>query len=171
MGQDSGGCDVAYVLESSGVAPADGFGQTAMVQADESWTNTSSVERGRQALTGSSFVAPEWSMEAYKTALSKAGIDAPDPETDPQGYQEAFNARFGLHPAPYPNDGLPMGLRQATGPDGRVGMNLDCMTCHGGSIGGKSYVGLGNTQIDVEALLTDMTVADGRPAPNSSFSE
>ncbi len=58
-----------------------------------------------------------------------------------------------------------MGLRRATAPDGRVGLNLDCMTCHGGSIGGRSYVGLGNTQIDVEALLSDMTVADGRPAP------
>ncbi|HEU5119291.1 MAG TPA: hypothetical protein VFT74_22055, partial [Isosphaeraceae bacterium] len=141
------------------------FGLSNRVQAGESWTNASAQERGRQALTGTSFVAPEWGLDAYPTALSRAGQKAPAPEADPQGYQDAFNDRYGLHRAPYANDGLPMGLRRATAPDGRVGLNLDCMTCHGGSIGGRTYVGLGNTQIDIEALLTDLTVADDRPAP------
>ncbi len=141
------------------------IGMAKPILADHPWNDPSAVERGRQAMTASSFVGPEWDTEAYDKALSKAGLEAPDPQRDPDGYRTAFNARYGLHPAPYPNDGLPMGLRKATAPDGRVGLNLDCMTCHGGSIGGKSYVGLGNTQIDVEALLSDMTVADDRPAP------
>ena len=54
-----------------------------------------------------------------------------------------------------------------TGP--RPGLQIDCMVCHGGSIGGKSYVGLGNTQLDLRALLNEMTIADGRRPPPSTF--
>ena len=36
------------------------------------------------------------------------------------------------------------------------------MACHGGSIGGKSYVGLGNTQVDYDLLFRDLFRADGR---------
>jgi mono/diheme cytochrome c family protein len=43
------------------------------------------------------------------------------------------------------------------------------MVCHGGSIGGKSYVGLGNTQLDIKAVLNELTAADGRIAPPSTF--
>ncbi|HZW32407.1 MAG TPA: c-type cytochrome, partial [Isosphaeraceae bacterium] len=71
---------------------------------------------------------------------------------------------------PYPNDGLPMGLRRGLGPGGtKTGLQLDCMLCHGGSIGGTSYVGLGNTQLDLKAVLHELTIADGRRAPPSTF--
>jgi mono/diheme cytochrome c family protein len=43
------------------------------------------------------------------------------------------------------------------------------VVCHGGSIGGKSYVGLGNTQLDLKALLFELTIADGRRPPFSTF--
>ena len=43
------------------------------------------------------------------------------------------------------------------------------MVCHGGSIGGQSYVGLGNTQLDLKALLFELTIADGRRPPFSTF--
>jgi mono/diheme cytochrome c family protein len=43
------------------------------------------------------------------------------------------------------------------------------MVCHGGSIGGTSYVGLGNTQLDLKALLFELTIADGRRPPFSTF--
>jgi mono/diheme cytochrome c family protein len=43
------------------------------------------------------------------------------------------------------------------------------MVCHGGSIGGTSYVGLGNTQLDLRALLDEMTRADGQRLPPSPF--
>jgi mono/diheme cytochrome c family protein len=43
------------------------------------------------------------------------------------------------------------------------------MACHGGSIGGKSYVGLGNTQIDYELLFTDLFRAGGRRPPLLPF--
>jgi hypothetical protein len=63
-----------------------------------------------------------------------------------------------------------MGLRRALANDGsKTGLHIDCMVCHGGSIGGQSYVGLGNTQLDLKALLNDLAAADGKPSPPSTF--
>lgn len=134
-------------------------------RGDEPWTDSQPVERGRQAMTGSSFIDPAWGLDAYEKARPHLPAGTPDPRTDAEEYQRAFNARYGLNPAPYPNDGLPMGLRRATDASGRVGMSLDCLVCHGGSIGGQSHVGLGNTQLDIEALLSDLAEADGQPVP------
>ena len=47
----------------------------------------------------------------------------------------------------------------------KTGFQVDCMACHGGSIGGKSYVGLGNTQVLRPASSSDLSRADGRHAP------
>ena len=44
----------------------------------------------------------------------------------------------------------------------KTGLQIDCMVCHGGSIGGKSYVGLGNTQLDLKAAAQR---ADDRRRP------
>ncbi len=128
------------------------------------------AERGRAALTGQSFLKPEWSDKAYPNAARLWDRPAPDIDKDPAGFAAAFRARYGLHPAPFPNDGLPLGLRKGVGPGGvKTGLQIDCMVCHGGSIGGKSYVGLGNTQLDLKALLFELTIADGRRAPLSTF--
>ncbi len=122
------------------------------------------VERGRIALTTTGYLAPAWGPDAYKAAGRLWRIATPDPEREPDAYAAAFNRRYGVHPAPYPNEGLPMGLRRARSPDGaKVGLQIDCMVCHGGSIGGQSYVGLGNTTIDLHALLSDLSRADGQP--------
>lgn len=128
------------------------------------------AERGRIALTLEGFLAPEWSDAAYRRAGRLWDQPVPDPDGDPAGYAAAFRLRYGLHPAPYLNDGLPMGLRRGLGPGGaKTGLQIDCMACHGGSIGGRSYVGLGNTQLDLRALLNEMTIADGRRPPPSTF--
>ena len=114
--------------------------------------DATAAERGRVALTLRGFLKPEWSDAAYRRAARLWDQPAPDPDSDPAGYAAAFRYRYGLHPAPYPNDGLPMGLRRGIGRDGvKTGLQIDCMVCHGGSIGGKSYVGLGNTQLDLQA--------------------
>src|SRR5207245_645048 len=85
-------------------------------------------------------------------------------------YASAFRQRYGLHPAPYPNDGLPMGLRRGKARDGsKRGLQLDCLVCHAGSIGGKSYVGLPNTTLDLHTLLADLTRADGKRLPVLTF--
>jgi mono/diheme cytochrome c family protein len=128
------------------------------------------AERGRVALLLEGFLKPEWSEAAYRNAGRQWEGPVPDPEKDPAGYAAAFRHHYGLHPAPYPNDGLPMGLRRGLGPGGlKTGLQIDCLLCHGGSIGGKSYVGLGNTQLDLKAVLFELNIADGKRAPFSTF--
>ena len=41
------------------------------------------------------------------------------------------------------------------------GIGIDCMTCHGGSIFGKSYVGLGNASLDIHSLFHEFAAASG----------
>ena len=123
----------------------------------------SPAERGRNLLLGRSFIGPAWTASAYGNASSAWNEPHPDLADDPEGYSSAFARRYGLHPAPYPNDGMPMGLRKATSKNGaKTGLQIDCMACHGGSIGGTSYVGLGNSQLDMTSLFRDLNLADGR---------
>ena len=127
------------------------------------------VERGRIALTQTGHLRPAWKGETYSKVGKLWGVPHPDPKADPAGYAAAFNRRYGLHPAPYPNDGLPMGLRRGVTKDGRkVGIQIDCMACHGGSIGGTSYVGLGNTTLDLKSPLRRPDPRRGRGGRRSS---
>lgn len=120
------------------------------------------VERGRRALLEQSHIGPFWGTEAYENLWRLWADQRPD------DYAAAVRRRYGLHEAPYPNDGYPMGLRLSER-DGRRGLTLDCMLCHGGSIAGKSYVGLGNTTMDLEVLFHDLAVADGQLAIPPGF--
>lgn len=142
-----------------------GFGAFAQADAPES-----AAERGRAAMTRQGYLQPGWKAEAYRNAGKLWGPNAPDPDKAPAEYAAAFNRRFGLNPAPYPNDGLPMGLRRGVKKDGsRSGIAVDCLMCHGGSIGGKSYVGLGNSQLDETRLFDELLRADGQRMPRTTF--
>ncbi len=115
------------------------------------------AERGYKALTSTAFIPAAWRPAAYQNAWKRwAGVTE-----KPTDYDTAFRDYYGLHPAPYPNDKLPMGLRP-----GSIlfvkGMAVDCMMCHGSSILGKSYVGLGNASLDIQAVFEDLSAADGR---------
>jgi hypothetical protein len=121
-------------------------------------TEPTAAERGKKALLGTSFIAASWRETVYANAWKY--WDGKYTEK-PADYDAKFRERYGLHPAPYPNDGLPMGLRKASILFIR-GFASDCMLCHGGSIMGKSYVGLGNTALDVQALFEELSAADGR---------
>lgn len=130
----------------------------------------SAAERGRIALTGKGHLKPGWKDEVYKKAGSLWETPAPDPDKDPQAYAAAFNRRYGLNDAPFPNDGLPMGLRRGVNEEGaQAGITVDCLMCHGGSIGGQTIVGLGNTQLDETRLFDELTRADGRRMPHTTF--
>jgi hypothetical protein len=158
-GRIAGGVLLAALAWNSGLAALGG------TPADPA------AERGRLNITLTGYLKPAWSARAYERAgrLWKE-TSAPDPQADPAAYAAAFERHYGLHRAPYPNDGLPMGLRRARGRNGtRTGLQIDCLVCHGGSIGGTSYVGLGNTTLDLQALLSEMTRADGRFLPPSFF--
>lgn len=133
-------------------------------------SNPTAAERGKIALTRRSFIAPTWSLDAYKNVRQFWNENAADPDKTPRAFAEEFQKRYGLHEPPYPNDGLPMGLRKATSRDGRkVGIQVDCLICHGGSIGGTTLIGLGNSTLDLRTLFEDLTHADGRQMPPELF--
>lgn len=124
--------------------------------------DSAAAARGREALLTRAFNGAVWSADAYHQAGHRwpGGL-----RTD--AYDVAFMKRYGLHPAPYANDGYPMGLRRAPTLFGS-GLTTDCMLCHGGSIAGQSYIGLGNSSLDMQGLYEDMAAADGRP-PETPF--
>jgi len=113
------------------------------------------AQRGYKALTETAFIPAFWTPRAPGLAYKQWGLDAP-----PADYWAAFRDRYGLHDAPYPNAGLPMGLRKAKYLLG-TGFGADCMMCHGGSVLGTSYVGLGNSSLDIHSLFEDLSRADG----------
>lgn len=115
--------------------------------------------RGKQALLGRAFNLAPWSLDAYANAWKHW---QPRHDSAPDAYDQAFQAHYGLHPAPYDNGRLPMGLRDGAGLFGK-GLTTDCLVCHGGSILGRSYVGLGNSAVDVQSLFEDLAVASGLP--------
>lgn len=122
------------------------------------------AERGKKALEETAFIPAFWK----KDVVQKAWKAWPDVTERPANYAEAFREHYGLHEAPYAPGPMPMGLRKAK----RLfedGIGADCMLCHGGSILGKSYVGLGNSTLDIQALFEDFNTVDGLPKPPFTF--
>lgn len=115
------------------------------------------ARRGHKALTERSFNPPFWSKSAWDDLWKQWG----DLKQPPERYAEAIADRYGLHPAPYPNNGYPMGMRQMIYLLKQT-VGSDCMLCHGGSIMGQSYIGLGNASLDMQSLYEDLNAAEGR---------
>jgi mono/diheme cytochrome c family protein len=115
------------------------------------------AERGRKALLTRPFTPGLWKLNAYEDAWKTWGQG----EQPPADYAAAFRARYGLHPAPYDNGKYPMGLREGRGVFLGKGLAMDCMLCHAGSLLGQSYVGLGNSALDLQALAEDLSKAGG----------
>jgi mono/diheme cytochrome c family protein len=116
--------------------------------------------RGKKALETRAFAPAPWTLTAYDNTWKHW---QPALEKAPENFGQAFQVRYGLHPAPYDNGKFPMGLRP-----GHLlflpGLTSDCMLCHGGAILGKSYIGLGNSSLDIQALFEDLNLASGRAA-------
>jgi hypothetical protein len=115
----------------------------------------SAADLGREALLTRCFSAPFVSRQRYETLWKQWGLSS-----RPADFGQQVKDRYGLHDAPYPNDGLPMGLRPTTSRRGAA-VGIDCMLCHGGSLFGTSYVGVPNTSLDLLGLFRDLDVADG----------
>ena len=90
------------------------------------------AERGYKALTRPRSSRRSGRRRRTRTPGSGGGVTE-----KPADYDAAFRDRYGLHPAPYPNDGLPMGLREARPACSARASAIDCMLCHGGSILGQ----------------------------------
>jgi mono/diheme cytochrome c family protein len=129
---------------------------SSLLSADAPSSAPTPSDRGYKALTETAFIPGFWSRKSIPNAWKHwDGV-----KEKPADYDAALRERYGLHIAPYPNNGLPMGLRKANLILGQ-GIGADCMLCHGGSIFGKSYVGLGNSTLDIQGLFEDLAQADG----------
>ncbi len=128
-----------------------------------------SAERGKKALLEKSYIPASMTLPGYEKVWKQWGLDK---KPAPEAFARLFRERYGLHVAPYPNNGYPMGLREAPLPFGLgKGVGQDCLICHGGSIAGKSCVGLGNASLDYQAFHEETSAADGRPRkPPFTFS-
>lgn len=117
----------------------------------------SAADRGRAALLTRCFSAALLPRDKYEQLWKQWGL-----KSRPADFDAQVRERYGLHDAPYPNDGLPMGLRPTTTKRGNTpAVGVDCMLCHGGAIFGKSMVGLPNTSIELSSLFRDLDKADG----------
>jgi mono/diheme cytochrome c family protein len=136
---------------------------TLVHSGDAPEASSTAAARGYKALTETAFIPAFWKRDALPNAWKHwDGV-----MEKPADYDAAIRDRYGLHSAPYPNDGLPMGLRKAGLVLG-TGIGADCMLCHGGSIMGKSYIGLGNSTLDIQTLFEDLARAEGL-APKLPF--
>jgi len=115
-------------------------------------------QRGHKALTTRSFNPANWDLSAYDNVWRFWDGDLKEKPAD---YDRAFRDRYGLHPAPFENGRYPMGVREGDGLFAR-GLTTDCMLCHGGSIMGKSYIGLGNSALELQAFFSELDRASGK---------
>lgn len=120
--------------------------------------NAEAIARGKKALETRAFSPAPWPFSAYDNAWKhwQQGF-----AKAPANYEQAFREHYGLHPAPFDNGKYPMGMRPGVLLILK-GLTTDCMLCHGGSILGKSYVGLGNSSLDIQAFFEDLNLASGR---------
>ncbi|MEO6950311.1 MAG: hypothetical protein ABI321_00755, partial [Polyangia bacterium] len=89
-----------------------------------------------------------------RIAIESLSVVWPGGENYPGTYWSAFRERYGLHEAPFDNDGLPLGIR----PVGNY-VTFDCMLCHAGTVAGTAMLGVANSTLDVQGLLDDLTAA------------
>jgi mono/diheme cytochrome c family protein len=131
---------------------------TPVLRADD----PEAIARGKKALETRAFSPAPWPTVAYDNAWKQW---QPKLDKKPANYDEAFREHYGLHPAPFDNGKNPMGLRRGDlfALPGVEGLTTDCMLCHGGSILGKSYVGLGNSALDIQAFFEDLNAGAGIP--------
>jgi mono/diheme cytochrome c family protein len=114
------------------------------------------ARRGEKALTTRAFIPPFWTKDVWDNVWKQWGV-----AEKPANYSQALMDRYGLHPAPYENGGYPMGMREAPLLF-QKGVASDCMLCHGGSILGKSYIGLGNASLDMQSLYEELNAEANR---------
>src|SRR5262245_58113393 len=86
------------------------------------------AQRGKTNLLTKNYNPPVWARSAYDDLWQHWGVKAKPGAAE---FDRQLRERYGLHSAPYPNDGLPMGLRQANLALGlRKGVTTDCLLCH-----------------------------------------
>src|SRR5262249_33976326 len=118
----------------------------------------SSAQRGALAVRGQPAMnPPTWSARAFGDVWKQWGLSK-----RPADFDRRVRERYGLHPAPYENAGLPMGLHYSQGLFGKGVMN-DCLLCHAGVVAGQTIIGLGNSSLDLQTMFDDFAAQDNLP--------
>jgi mono/diheme cytochrome c family protein len=126
--------------------------------ADDTRPPNSAVERGRGLVRGAPPLNPPvWTVGTYEHSWKQWGL-----KEKPADFDARFRARYGLHPAPYDNGGLPMGLHVSRGFFGK-GLVNDCLLCHAGRVAGQTIIGVGNSTLDLQALFDELFAGEGQP--------
>ncbi len=116
------------------------------------------VRRGADAVRGKPPMNPAtFSATSFPNVWKQWGLKEKPPDFD-----RLVRERYGLHPAPYENNGLPMGLHYSRGLLGKGVVN-DCLLCHAGVVAGQTVIGLGNASLDLQGLLGDLAAEDHFP--------
>jgi mono/diheme cytochrome c family protein len=117
------------------------------------------VGRGAEAVRGKPAMNPAvWSARAYDNVWQQWGKSE-----KPADLVLALQDRYGVHAAPYENNGLPMGLHYSKGLFGTKGVVNDCLLCHAGVVAGQTVIGLGNASLDLQGLYDDLAAVDKLP--------
>jgi mono/diheme cytochrome c family protein len=118
----------------------------------------SASERGAEAVRGKPAMNPPvWSAKTYDSLWKLWGLTE-----RPADFPSAMRERYGLHVAPYDNDGLPMGLHFSKGLFGKGVVN-DCLLCHAGVVAGQTVIGVGNASLDLQSLFEDLMAIEKLP--------
>jgi hypothetical protein len=139
------------ILRMLGLAATLLFAMPTSSPADED-----AARRGEKALQTRAFNPPFWTAEAWDNVWKQWGL-----KEKPADFAAQLRERYGLHEAPFDNKGYPLGMREAPILF-QKGVASDCMLCHGGSLFGKSYIGLGNATLDMQSLYEDLNASAGR---------
>jgi mono/diheme cytochrome c family protein len=116
------------------------------------------IANGRGAVRGAPPMNPPlWSMAALDGVWKQWGR-----KEKPADFDRALRERYGLHTAPYANNGLPMGLHISTGIFGKGVVN-DCLLCHSGQVAGQTIIGLGNASLDLQSMFDDLGASAALP--------
>ena len=123
------------------------------------------VERGRIALTQTGHLLSRLEERDLFPGRQALGRPLPRPQDRPRRLRGRLQQALRPPPRPLsqrrPADGPAPGGEKGRSEDG---IQIDCMACHGGSIGGASYVGLGNSTLDLKSLFDELTTGRGPEA-------
>jgi mono/diheme cytochrome c family protein len=144
---------MSYRIQFAGLIAAMLTASTAAAQDAKS-----AAERGALAVRGHPAMNPAlWSLRAYDNVWKQWGLTE-----KPAEFPRLVRERYGLHPAPYENGGLPMGLHVSQGLLGK-GIINDCLLCHAGRVAGQTVIGVGNSAIDLQGMFDDFAASENLP--------
>ncbi|MBI4817962.1 MAG: cytochrome c3 family protein [Deltaproteobacteria bacterium] len=114
---------------------------------------------------------PFWPVAAF-FELPRTIWKMPDLRPGTPEFEAEVFRRYGLFPADFPNDGLPLGLMKTNKTFAEQdGLIMTCEYCHSASVFGKVVVGQPNPFSDMETLFRDLGVATGERPTDPLYSK